>query len=182
MTIYWCIWTAGFPPASDGVVGSKGGKAMASLVRGILSAIKEKGVGGFIKHLRDEGYTWVLPFSSRCFAYHSRPYRLHLFVFFIFRIGNRDSLDKKWLLDAVCGTLDLNAWIRSGSLRFCLIFELIYTSAPGKKKGEKSRVIHKLGFFSLILWFVYVDIDDAFGHRIYMRVRFCLLLISLSIM
>ncbi|KAG6510530.1 probable NADH dehydrogenase [ubiquinone] 1 alpha subcomplex subunit 12 [Zingiber officinale] len=33
---------------------------MASLVRGILSTIKEKGVGGFIKHLRDEGYTKCL--------------------------------------------------------------------------------------------------------------------------
>ncbi|URE39280.1 NADH dehydrogenase (ubiquinone) 1 alpha subcomplex, partial [Musa troglodytarum] len=30
---------------------------MASVVRGVLSTIKEKGIGGFFKHLRDEGYT-----------------------------------------------------------------------------------------------------------------------------
>ncbi|RRT79703.1 hypothetical protein BHE74_00017884 [Ensete ventricosum] len=30
---------------------------MVSVVRGVLKVINEKGVGGFIKHLREEGYT-----------------------------------------------------------------------------------------------------------------------------
>lgn len=32
---------------------------MASVVRGVLKAIKEKGVGGFFRGVRDEGYLYV---------------------------------------------------------------------------------------------------------------------------
>lgn len=46
---------------------------MVSVVRGVLKVINEKGVGGFIKHLREEGYTWVI-FSTPSFALHFRPY------------------------------------------------------------------------------------------------------------
>jgi hypothetical protein len=35
---------------------------MASVVRGVFKAIKEKGVGGFFRGVRDEGYLYVESF------------------------------------------------------------------------------------------------------------------------